>query len=97
MYFFLVDLVEIAFFKKLVKTVALDDGRPPGALVLTKLIEWHRFEVGQKKTFFVTFVTCRSRVICKKDASLSSTMGAQAKTEVAPPGPKRARSAFFCA
>ena len=34
------------FFKKSVKTAVPEDGRPPGALVLTKLIEWYRFEVG---------------------------------------------------
>ena len=43
------------FFKKLVKTAVLDDGRPSGALVLAKLVEWYRFEVGDGKSFFVIF------------------------------------------
>ena len=37
------------FFKNSVKTAVPDDGRPPGALVLTRLVERYRFEVGQKK------------------------------------------------
>ena len=67
------------FFKKSLKTAVPDDGNPPGALVLTKLTEWHRFEVGREKVFFEIFVTCRSRVICKKVASRSGTIGAQSE------------------
>ena len=63
--------------KKSVKTAVLDDRRPPGAVVLTKLVEWYRFKVGH--IFFVIFVTCRSRVICKKVASRSGTIGAQSE------------------
>ena len=33
------------FIKKLVKTAVPEDGRPPRALVLTKLVERYRFEV----------------------------------------------------
>ena len=43
------------FFKKSVKTAVTDDGNPPGALVLTKLVEWYRFGVGDEKSFFVVF------------------------------------------
>ena len=35
------------FFKKSVKTAVPEDGRPPGALVSTKLVEWYRLEVEQ--------------------------------------------------
>ena len=45
--------------QKSVKTAVPDAGNPPGALVLTKLVEWYRFEVGHEKLFFVIFVTCR--------------------------------------
>ena len=48
------------FFKKLVKTAVPEDGRPPRALVLTKLVEETRFEVGDEKTFFDFFC----RVLC---------------------------------
>ena len=43
----------ICFFKKSAKTAVPDDGNPPGALVLTKLVEWYRFEVGDEKSVFV--------------------------------------------
>ena len=33
-----------------------DDGKPLGVLVLTKLIEWHRFGVGDEKSFFFIVV-----------------------------------------
>ena len=46
----------------MVETAVPEGGNPPGALVLTKLIEWYRFEVGHEKRFFVIFVTCGSRV-----------------------------------
>ena len=39
------------FFKDSVKTAVPGDGKPPGALVLTKLIEWYRFGVGREKSF----------------------------------------------
>ena len=43
-------------FQKMVKETAAPDGRrPPGALVLTKLVEWYRFEVGDEKSFFFFF------------------------------------------
>ena len=37
--------------KKPVKKAVPEDGNPPGALVLMKLVEWYRFEVGQKNEF----------------------------------------------
>ena len=40
-------------FRKKVKTAVPDDGNPPGALVLTKLVEWHQFEVGDEIGFRV--------------------------------------------
>ena len=40
------------FFRKSVKTAVPDDGRPPGTLVLTKLIEETRCEVGHTSYFF---------------------------------------------
>ena len=39
-----------------VKTAVPEDGMPPGALVLTKLVEWYRFEVGHKKNVFLRFL-----------------------------------------
>ena len=55
------------FFKKSVKTAVPDDGNPPRALVLTKLIDYFRFEVGHEKLFVVIFVViCRSRPHCNK-------------------------------
>ena len=36
----------VKFFKNSVKTAVPEDGNAPGALVLTKLVEWYRFEVG---------------------------------------------------
>ena len=47
------------FFKKSVKTAVPDDGNPPGALVLTKLVEWHRFGVGDEKLIFVVVFIVR--------------------------------------
>ena len=34
------------FFKKLVKAAVPEDGNRPGTLVLTKLVEQSRFEIG---------------------------------------------------
>ena len=50
-------LLKHDFSKKTVKTAVPEDGNPPGALVLTKLVEWYRFEVGQffLLPFFVFF------------------------------------------
>ena len=41
-----------AFFQKSVKTAVPDAGNTPGASVLTKLIGWHRVEVGHEKCDF---------------------------------------------
>ena len=46
------------FFKKSIKTAVPEDGRPPGALVWTKLIETNRFEVGAGKTFLFFVLRC---------------------------------------
>ena len=43
------------FFKKSVKTAVPDVGNRNRALVLTKLVEWYRFEVGREQLFFVIF------------------------------------------
>ena len=53
------------FFKKSVKTAVPEDGNPPGALVLTKLVEWSRFGVGDEKSFFAIFcfVVCCTYLI----------------------------------
>ena len=40
---------EKLYAKKSVEMAVPDEGRPPGALVLTKLIEWYRFGVEHKK------------------------------------------------
>ena len=45
-----------SFFKKIGQTAVPEDGNPPRALVVTKLVEWYRFEVGHKKVFFVTII-----------------------------------------
>ena len=42
-------------FCSTVETAILDDGNLPRALVLTKLIEWYRFEVGDENSIFVFF------------------------------------------
>ena len=44
------------FFNKSVKTAVPDDGKPPGALVLTKLVEESRLEVGDEKLFRPVFM-----------------------------------------
>ena len=46
---FIILLFSGCFFKKSFKTAVLDDGRPPGALVLTKLIEPSRLDAALKK------------------------------------------------
>ena len=51
------------FFKKSVKTAVPGDRNPPGALVLTKLIEWYRFGIGDKTHMFVLVFIVR-RVCC---------------------------------
>ena len=38
-------------FQKSLKTAVPDDGNPTRALVLTKLVEWYRFELGHIKVF----------------------------------------------
>ena len=78
------------FFKKSVKTAVLDDGRPPRALVLSKLIEWYRFEVGDDKGFFCDFCDLqKSRHLQKKSRHGAAQSGHKAKIEVAP-GAKKA-------
>ena len=37
------------------QTAVLDDGNPTGALVVTKLVEQSRFEVGDEKSFLEDF------------------------------------------
>ena len=44
------------FFKKSVKTAVPEDGNPPGALVLTKLVELYRFGVGDENSCFCVFL-----------------------------------------
>ena len=60
--------------QKMVKMAVPDDRNPPGALVLTKLVEWYRFEVGHKKICFVIFVTCHTGV-CEKTAAKNMISG----------------------
>ena len=50
-------LAHVFSSNKSVKTAVPDDGRPPGALVLTKLVGWYRFKVGQKKVKKILFVS----------------------------------------
>ena len=50
------------FFKKCVKTAVPKDGNHPGALVLTKLVEWYRFGVGDEKSFLWFFVLSSERI-----------------------------------
>ena len=57
-----VDLVVI-FSKTIVKTAVPEDGNPPGALVLTKLVQWYRFEAGDEKSFFVIFLSLDLRLL----------------------------------
>ena len=49
------------FFEKSVKTAVPEDGNPPGALVLTKLVEWYRFGVGDENSFFLICWYCRRK------------------------------------
>ena len=51
------------FSKKSIKTAVLEDGHPPGALVLTKLIEWYRFGVGDEKSLLAILVALSSEQI----------------------------------
>ena len=51
------------FFKKSVKTAVPEDGNPPGALVLTKVVEWYRVGLGDEKSFFLFFVFLIKNVI----------------------------------
>ena len=51
--------------KRTFPSTSRSTGTPPRALVLAKLVERYRFEVGQEQVFFAVSVTCRSRIICK--------------------------------
>ena len=66
------------FFKKSVKTAVPDDGNRPGALVLTKLVEWYRFVGG--RPFFCKF------------SQISDNLGNRFPStffgEIKPPGPR---------
>ena len=53
------------FFKKSVKTAVPEDARLPRALVLTKLIEWYRFGVGDEKSFVCFFCSLDGQMFAR--------------------------------
>ena len=53
---FMLFIVLGVFFNKSVKTAVAEDRNPPGALVLTKPVEWYRFEVGHENNCLRLFV-----------------------------------------
>ena len=81
-------------------TAAPEDGRPPGALVLTKLVEWYRFEVGLKKNvIFVIFRgVCCVRLGSTEPALIGNftpTSRRSAKCAKIRPSPNRLYSTSF--
>ena len=66
------------FFKKSVDTVVSDNGKPLGALLWTALDE-NKPKTCTRLGGKMSLVTCRTRVICKKIASQSGTIGAQSE------------------
>ena len=78
-------------FKKSVKTAVPNDGRRPRAPVLTKLVEWYRFEVGHKTN---VSLLCLEEVasLAKKSRYGAAQSVHKAKIEVAP-APQEKREA----
>ena len=73
-------VVFFRIFPKLVTTAVPADGRPPGALVLAKLVEWYRFEVGQKNVFCFDFCGLqKSRHLPKSRVTERHNRGTQRK------------------